>query len=344
MSVVLEDGRHFLRTRREQFDIITGEPPPPAIAGVVNLYTREYFAALAARLAPGGLATYWLPVDQLDPAGARAVVAAFCSAFPDCSLWTGFRFQWVLLGGRDFRSRPDAARFARLWRDPSREARIAASGFERPEQLGATFLADAEQLARWVGGTAPLDDNHPKRIAAGLVVSSKRDEYFAVLAPADARRRFETSPWIAAHWPVGLARATAPFFDPQPILNGQFEPTDQDLFLVNDFLNESDLRVPVLWLLGSDVPQQEALARHLRTAPPEKRLLPDYAYSSAVGALANRKFEEAARLFTVAAKAAPQQAGAPAAFAWCRAGKPKQAAEVPGAEKLPPALRCWGKR
>jgi len=341
VNVMLEDGRQFLRTRREQFDIITGEPPPPAMAGVVNLYTREYFAALAARLAPGGLATYWLPVDQMEPNGARAVVAAFCSAFADCSLWTGFRFQWVLLGGRDFDSRPSLQRFARLWRDPSSAPRIAANGFEHPEQLGATFLADATQLARWYGGTPPLDDDHPKRIVADLLRPKPLDEYLALLAPGDARGRFETSAWIAAHWPAGLARATEPYFDPQPILNGQFEATEQELQLVDEFLRESDLRVPVLWLLGSNVPEQQALARRLRAVGAEERLRPDYAYASAVGALADRKFAEAARLFTAAAKAAPQQAGAPAAYAWCRAGRPKKAARVPGAERLPPALRCW---
>jgi hypothetical protein len=341
VRVVLEDGRHFLRTRRERFDIITGEPPPPAMAGVVNLYTREYFGALAARLAPGGLATYWLPVDQLKPAGARAVIAAFCSAFHDCSLWTGFRFQWVLLGGRDFAARPTQARFARLWRAPS--SRLAASGFEHPEQLGATFVADATQLAHWYAATSPLDDDHPKRIAADFLKSNALDEYFALLAPADARRRFESSAWIATHWPAGVARATEPYFDPQPILNGQFEATEQDLYLVNDFLRESDLRTPVLWLLGSDVPEQRALARRLRVAGPEERQRSDYAYAGAVGALADRKFMEAAQLFATAAKSSPQLAGAPAAYAWCRAGRPKQAAQVPGAERLAPALRCWGK-
>jgi spermidine synthase len=342
VRVALEDGRHFLRTRREQFDIITGEPPPPGIAGVVNLYSQEYFAALAARLAPGGLATYWLPVNQLQAEGARAVIAAFCAAFPDCSLWTGYRFQWVLLGGRDFASRPAVERFTRLWRDPSRAARVAASGFEHPAQFGATFLADATQLARWYGNTPPLDDDHPKRIGADLRPRSL-DDYLALLATDDARRRFESSSWIAAHWPVGLARATLAYFDLQPILNGQFDEADQDLFLVNTVLNESDLRVPVLWVLDTDVPEQQAFARRLREAGPQVLQRPDYAYMGAVGALADRKFAEAGRLFTVVAKSTPQHGGAPAAYAWCRAGQPKRAAEVPGAEKLPPKLRCWGK-
>src|SRR5262249_11951355 len=247
----------------------------------------EYFSALAARLAPGGLATYWLPVNQMSPEGGRAVIAAFCSAFPDCTLWSGYRLQWVLLGGRDFASRPALERFTRLGRDPS--PGLAASGFEHPGQLGATFLADSTQLARWVGNALPVDDDHPKRIAADVRVK-QLDEYLALLVAAEARRRFEASAWIGAHWPEGLTRATLPCFDTQPILDGQFEIADQNLLLVDGFLNKTDLRVPVLWLLDSDVPVQDALARRVREAGPDAWQRPDYAYAGGVGALADRKF------------------------------------------------------
>jgi len=223
-------------------------------------------------------------VDQFEPDGARAVAAAFCSAFPDCSLWTGFRFQWVCWA--DAISRPvlrsSASRGCGASRRGARCERLRAPG-----QLGATFLADATQLALWYGDTPPLDDDHPKRIAAE-VKPRPLDEYFSLLTAADARRRFESSRGLAAHWPAGLARATMPYFDPQPILNGHFKTTDQDLHLVDDFLRESDLRTPVLWLLGSDVPEQHALARRLRAAGPEEQRRPDYAYASAVGALADR--------------------------------------------------------
>lgn len=148
VHLVVDDERHFLRTHNEQFDLITGEPPPPAMAGVVNLYSREYFMALAARLARGGLATYWLPVQQFQPAGALAIIAAFCDAFPDCTLWSGAKYQWVLMGGREFHHRPSVNDFARLWTRPEGAARLEASGFEHPAQIGATFLADAEQMRK----------------------------------------------------------------------------------------------------------------------------------------------------------------------------------------------------
>ncbi len=197
VRLVLEDGRHFLLTRREQFDIITGEPPPPMMAGVVNLYTREYFTALAERLAPGGLATYWLPVHQLEPSGARAVIAAFCDAFADCTLWAGSSYHWILMGGRRFDQRPDPTHFARMWQDPAAASRIKASGLEYPAQLGATFLADAVQLRGWSSGTPALMDDHPKRIAAQPTYALVPSEYSQWLIPDAARRNFETSRWIA---------------------------------------------------------------------------------------------------------------------------------------------------
>jgi spermidine synthase len=56
----VEDGRFFLQTSAASFDLITGEPPPPKAAGIVNLYSREYFQLLHDRLNDGGVATYWL--------------------------------------------------------------------------------------------------------------------------------------------------------------------------------------------------------------------------------------------------------------------------------------------
>lgn len=339
VRLVREDGRHFLRTRREQFDIITAEPPPPVIAGVVNLYTKEYFAALARRLAPGGLATYWLPVLQFDPAGAKAVVAAFCEAFPECSLWVGGRYDWMLAGGRDFKSRPGARHFGRLWRDPVAGPRLLANGFEQPAQLGAAFLGDADQLRDWVGGTLPVSDDFPKRIKADLVLDRRFDEYAAWLLPDGARRRFEASPWIAAHWPTELMGWTPQYFAVQPVLNGQVvvDPV-KSLPNVDALLRKTDLRVPVLWLLDTDMLEQRILERRL--ADGAKGMRPEYAFALGAGALAERDYARAAVLLTQAAERNPR-AGAAAAYALCRAGAPRRAAAVRGAQQLMPELRCW---
>jgi len=341
VQLVMEDGRHYLRTHREQFDIITAEPPPPAIAGVVNLYTREYFIAVAERLAPGGLATYWLPAPQFKPEGARAVTRAFCEAFPDCTLWAGGQRNWILMGGREFRNRPSAQHFSRLWRDATAAPRIAASGLEYPVQLGATFLADAEQLHRWYGGTPALTDDHPKRIApAETAVESPVREYAAWLKPDDALRRFQESQWVARHWPVQFIQASLPFFWVQPVLNGEIAPDpNQNVPHVDAILRHTDLRIPVLWLLGSDVTEQEIVNRRLAA----EGYRPDYAYPLGVRALAERDYATAGELFAEAAEREPGSVGALAAYSMCLAGLHKQAAAAAGSDKLAPELRCCSK-
>jgi len=339
VQVVVEDGRHFLRTRTDRFDIITAEPPPPGMAGIVNLYSREYFNALAERLAPGGLATYWLPVQQFEPRGARAVAAAFCDAFPDCSLWTGAGYDWVLMGGREFRHRPSVKSFARLWEAPGSAARVAASGFEHPAQLGATFLADAQQLRRWIADTAPVTDDHPKR----LETSGPRTafgEYGAFLDVAKAAANFRSSPWIQAHWPAEFVQLSLDFYQTQEVLNFQFPQTAGERMQVLDgLLRHTKLSIPVMWLLDSDMAEQDIVERKLAAGATVEG--PAFAYALGVRRLLEGDFAQAAALLAETATQDPERAGPVAAYAACRAGQGARAREIKGADLLPPALRCW---
>ena len=339
VRLVREDGRHFLRTRRDRFDVITAEPPPPSIAGVVNLYTREYFWALAERLAPGGLATYWLPVRQFRLEGAKAVAAAFCDAFPDCTLWSGSSYDWILMGGRDFKARPGERELGRLWRDPLAARRLAANGLEHPPQLGAAFLADADQLRQWIGSTPPVTDDRPKRLEPAQAFDQVVPDYDHWLLPDGARRRFEASGWVAAHWPSQFRGWTTQYFAVQPAITGQI-PADPVKALphVDVLLRHTDLRIPVLWLLDTDMAEQGILDRHL--AGGAKSMRPEYAFALGARALSNRDYGRASVLLAQAAERSPR-AGAAAAYALCRAGAPRRAAAVKGAGQLSPELRCW---
>ena len=339
VRLVREDGRHFLRTRREQFDVITAEPPPPSIAGVVNLYTREYFQAVAERLAPGGLATYWLPVQQFRLSGAKAVVAAFCEAFPDCTLWAGTKRDWVLMGGRDFSARLGPREFGRLWRDPLAGPRLAANGFEHPPQLGASFLADAAQLRQWVGATLPVTDDRPKRLEPTQPFDTEPPDYEQWLRADGARQRFIASAWVAAHWPSQYIDWTPQYFFVQPVLNGEIAPDPvKTLPSVDLLLRRTDLRVPVLWLLDTDMTEQAILERRL--ADGAKGMRPEFVFALGAKALADRDYARASALLAKAAERNPR-AGAAAAYAMCRAGAPRRAATVKGARNLTPELRCW---
>jgi hypothetical protein len=180
-----------------------------------------------------------------------------------------------------------------LWENPAAAPRIAASGFEHPAQLGAAFLGDAGQLRAWIDGMPMLTDDYPKRIAAPAPPGQGIEEYSHWLKPEGASRRFTGSAWIERHWPKSLREHSLQFFSVQPIVNGEVfgEPAKQ-LYLVDSLLRDTQLQIPVYWLLGSDIVEQRILQKL-----PHQR---EHAYARGVRALAERDYAHAVPYFVEA--------------------------------------------
>jgi spermidine synthase len=217
VRVHVEDGRFFLQSSERQFDLITAEPPPLKVAGVVSLYTQEYFEHLRRRLAPGGVVTYWLPVYQLREEETHTVVRGFCAAFADCTLWNAAGLEWMLVGTSGSLRPLDSERFAAPWRDPRLAAQLRDIGVDTPELLGTTFLADADQLREWTGPGEALRDDYPQR----LTHSTRREPapYVRFMDADAARERFRTSRYVASTFPADLRARTEAAFGWQGHLN-----------------------------------------------------------------------------------------------------------------------------
>jgi spermidine synthase len=212
VSVHVEDGRFFLQHTAHRYDLITGEPPPPKLAGIAALYSREYFELLRSRLNPGGLATYWIPANQLTQRDAWAIVRAFCEAFPDCSLWSGGGQEWILLGSRDGFAAVPEERMARLWTIPALAQRLRGIGIDGPAPLAALFMADADLLRRLTADSPPLADNFPRRLST-TVTKLESQPYQAFLMEENrSRAAFAQSAWIARVLPPSVIAASAAEF------------------------------------------------------------------------------------------------------------------------------------
>ena len=82
VRVIVDDGRSFLASTREKYDIIISEPSNPWISGVSNLFTREYFRAAREALAPGGRLAQWIQLYSLTPEAVASIVASLRAEFP----------------------------------------------------------------------------------------------------------------------------------------------------------------------------------------------------------------------------------------------------------------------
>ncbi len=88
VEVVYDDGRHFLRTTQEKFDIITSDPIDPWVKGCAALNTVEYYQMCRDHLNPGGNMSLWIPLHESNLDTAKSVIATFFQVFPQGILWS----------------------------------------------------------------------------------------------------------------------------------------------------------------------------------------------------------------------------------------------------------------
>lgn len=87
LKVVFNDGRNFLLTTKEKFDVITADPIHPWFSGAGYLYTDEYFRLAASKLNSGGIICQWVPIYELTEANLKSILATFRKNFKYTMLW-----------------------------------------------------------------------------------------------------------------------------------------------------------------------------------------------------------------------------------------------------------------
>lgn len=158
---VVADGRHFLLTNPQQYDVLTFEPPPPSDAGVVNLYSREFYQLAKRRMRPGAVLCQWMPLDMDQEILPRMMLQTLRTEFPHVSLWIPSRMEGVAIASMQ-PLQIDEERLRLRQADPGVRADLAAIGLADPEQLLATFLCADADLAGFVADAPLVTDNRPR--------------------------------------------------------------------------------------------------------------------------------------------------------------------------------------
>jgi spermidine synthase len=147
----VDDGRNFLLTTRQRYDVITADIILPRHAGAGALYAREYFELVRGALAEGGLALQWNGAETETP--YKMIMRTFMSVFPYTTLWGDGT---LMLGSME-------------------PFTLSASGYlarrEHPKfrqlfdwdltMLRRNYLAGPERLRQWVGEGPILTDDQP---------------------------------------------------------------------------------------------------------------------------------------------------------------------------------------
>ena len=220
VEVVYDDGRHFLRTTREKFDIITSDPIDPWVKGCAALNTVEYYRMCRDHLNPGGSVSLWIPLQESNVETARSVIATFFEVFPHGILWSnereGYGYDAVLFGQAEPTvidvdalqrrlDRPDHQLVKQSLRDVGfGEITTGTDGGAIRDEgidLLATYSGEAPLLKEWSrGAQINTDRNLRLQYLAGMWLNSYKAE--GILASILAHYRFPDQRFVGS--PEGI--------------------------------------------------------------------------------------------------------------------------------------------
>ncbi len=158
---IAADGRHFLLETKDRFDIVTLEPPPPHDAGIVNLYTEEFYGLAKQKMRQGAVLAQWVPLDMTRGVLPRIILKAMMAKFKHVSLWVPSRMEGVAIAS-DEPLKIDPRLLAARMAQPGVAGDLAAIGLGSPEDMLATFVAADDRLAAFVRDVPSLTDDRPR--------------------------------------------------------------------------------------------------------------------------------------------------------------------------------------
>ena len=100
VRVIPTDGRNYILATPKFYDVITAEPSNPWIAGIANLYTREFYQVIKSKIKDDGIFAQWFHNYSMSPDDFRMVFRTFVESFPYVSLWSMKESDFLLIGSK----------------------------------------------------------------------------------------------------------------------------------------------------------------------------------------------------------------------------------------------------
>ncbi len=156
LHLIEDDGRSFILGSPIKFDLIISQPSNPWLAGIGNLYTKEFYEGCRQQLRPKGMMGQWVHTYAASDADVRMIFRTFFSVFPEGAIYRVGGSDILLIGGE---SPPEltAERLREVYKTEAKVSTWLDSLFPKSEMLLGCFLATrAEVIA-----SLPQVDSEP---------------------------------------------------------------------------------------------------------------------------------------------------------------------------------------
>jgi spermidine synthase len=209
VQVVHDDGRHFIRTTKEKFDVITSDPIDPWVKGCAALNTVEYYEMCKAHLNPGGVMSLWIPFYESNSQTIKSVLATFFKVFPNGIVWSndsdGNGYDAVLFGTVE-PAKIDVAEWQKRLDRPDYgkvAESLADAGFRNALDLLSTYAIQASDLQEWMrDAQINTDANMRLQYLAGMSLNTY--EQTKILSEITSTYQFPKSLFIGSDMDTSL--------------------------------------------------------------------------------------------------------------------------------------------
>jgi spermidine synthase len=164
ISLLVNDGRNFVFTTTNRYDIISADATHPTSGDSWVLYTREFYNLCKSKLTDGGIMCQWTPLHGILERDYRIILNTFCSVFPFAAVYYSGGYKTmghtVLLGSKN-PMRIDVGKAEKLFED-----RVTKEDLERVNVFSAydffsCFIMDQEGIREFAGGEPVNTDDRP---------------------------------------------------------------------------------------------------------------------------------------------------------------------------------------
>jgi len=226
LDIVNDDGRNYLASTDQQYDVIISEPSNPWITGVSDLFTTDHWRITKQRLRDGGIYCQWVQLYELSPENIKTIYRTFASQFEHVIVFAAedLSSDTVMLGS-DSPLPLDLERVQRTYQIPGVADELERAYIHSPFDVFARVLmADKEEVLQFAqiehrlrGGewlAFPDSNNDPERGCAmpncrrePVVLNTDDNAHIEFAAPRDliGYQRFEgyLANIYAQDWPYG---------------------------------------------------------------------------------------------------------------------------------------------
>ena len=155
---MIQDGRNFLKTTTQKFDVITADPVHPWAAGSAYLYTTDYYKEASLRLNEGGVMVQWVPLTGLSVENVKSITGSFSQNFVEVSIWrTNVD---IVLVGTNGPMNISVKRLAERLKEPAVKRQLDWVNLGEPMKYMSRLMLETEGVRIFnEGATINTDDN-----------------------------------------------------------------------------------------------------------------------------------------------------------------------------------------